>query len=192
MEAQENAVASLFNLSLMNENKFTSGALREISPLMDLLDNGSPQGKKDVACALFNLLICQGKKPRVFRVDMVIPILIFLMDSSKVPSNIVDELHFVDVLQVLHTEDEKFLGLKLRFDPEAWGLKIGSIERRLGKLLGAILAFSSWLPLWPPPDPGQHAAPMLAVSSSPTGRRRQAVLVDLHKRNRRAFHLLNS
>nr|GEX03966.1 U-box domain-containing protein 11-like [Tanacetum cinerariifolium] len=46
---------TLFSLSLANENKIIIGASGAIPTLVNLLENGSTIGKKDVATALFNI-----------------------------------------------------------------------------------------------------------------------------------------
>ena len=51
MEARENAAATLFSLSLADENKIIIGASGAIPALVDLLRNGTPRGQKD-ACNL--------------------------------------------------------------------------------------------------------------------------------------------
>lgn len=46
MEARENAAATLFSLSVIDENKVTIGAAGAIPPLVTLLSEGSQRGKK--------------------------------------------------------------------------------------------------------------------------------------------------
>ncbi|GKC15983.1 hypothetical protein Tco_1012765, partial [Tanacetum coccineum] len=60
MEARENAAATLFSLSVVDENKVTIGSLGAIPHLVLLLSEGTQRGKKDVATTLFNLCIYQG------------------------------------------------------------------------------------------------------------------------------------
>ena len=65
MEARENADATLFSLSVVDDNKVAIGAAGAIPPLIDLLIRGTPRGKKDAATAIFNLSIYQGNKVRL-------------------------------------------------------------------------------------------------------------------------------
>ncbi|KAL2344967.1 hypothetical protein Fmac_006252 [Flemingia macrophylla] len=83
MEARENAAATLFSLSLADENKIIIGTSGAIPALVELLQNGSPRGKKDVANNLFNLCIYQGNKGGAIRAGIIIALLKMLIDSSK-------------------------------------------------------------------------------------------------------------
>ncbi|XP_020884612.1 U-box domain-containing protein 12 isoform X2 [Arabidopsis lyrata subsp. lyrata] len=88
MEARENAAATLFSLSVIDENKVTIGAAGAIPPLVTLLSEGSQRGKKDAATALFNLCIFQGNKGKAVRAGLV-PVLMRLLTEPE--SGMVDE-----------------------------------------------------------------------------------------------------
>ncbi|KAH1098031.1 hypothetical protein J1N35_014952 [Gossypium stocksii] len=83
MEARENAAATLFSLSLADENKIIIGASGAIPALVDLLQNGSTKGKKDAVTALFNLCIYQGNKGRAVRAGTITALLKMLTDSTN-------------------------------------------------------------------------------------------------------------
>ena len=88
MEARENAAATLFSLSVVDENKVTIGASGAIPALVSLLCDGSSRGKKDAATALFNLSIYQGNKAKAVRANVIPPLMSLLVDPS---SDMVDE-----------------------------------------------------------------------------------------------------
>ncbi|GKB06238.1 U-box domain-containing protein 11-like protein [Tanacetum coccineum] len=83
METRENAAATLFSLSLANENKFIIGASGAIPALVNLLENRSTKGKKDATTTLFNLCIYQGNKGPAVRAGVIVVLLKMLTDSSS-------------------------------------------------------------------------------------------------------------
>ncbi|KAL9674502.1 hypothetical protein QQ045_030774 [Rhodiola kirilowii] len=87
-EAQENSAAALFSLSMLDENKEIIGSSNGISPLVSLLKNGTPRGKKDAATALFNLSLNQANKSRAVRAGIIPPLLQILRDKNL---NMIDE-----------------------------------------------------------------------------------------------------
>ncbi|KAG4208301.1 hypothetical protein ERO13_A03G122500v2 [Gossypium hirsutum] len=100
MEARENAAATLFSLSIVDENKIIIGASGAIPALVDLLQNGSTKGKKDAATSLFNLCIYQGNKGRAVRAGTITALLKMLTDSTN---SMVDEaLAILSVLASSH------------------------------------------------------------------------------------------
>lgn len=75
-EAKENAAATLFSLSVLEECKLQIGAQAgAIVGLVDLLRTGSALGKKDATTALFNLSICHENKSRIVRNGAVGPLI---------------------------------------------------------------------------------------------------------------------
>nr|GEX89835.1 ribonuclease H-like domain-containing protein [Tanacetum cinerariifolium] len=83
MKTRENAAATLFSLSLANEDKFIIGASGAIPALVYLLENESTRGKKDVATTLFNLCVYQGNKGRAMKAGVIVDLLKMLTDSSS-------------------------------------------------------------------------------------------------------------
>ncbi|GJZ48876.1 U-box domain-containing protein 11-like protein [Tanacetum coccineum] len=83
MKTRENAVATLFSLSLANENKFKIGASGAIPVLVNLLENGSTKGKKDTTTTLFNMCVYQGNKGRAVRAGVIVVLLKMFTDSSS-------------------------------------------------------------------------------------------------------------
>ncbi|KAK4400983.1 U-box domain-containing protein 4 [Sesamum angolense] len=65
----------------MDENKIKIGRSGAIKPLVDLLGNGTPRGKKDAATALFNLSINHENKARIVQAGAV-KYLVELMDPA--------------------------------------------------------------------------------------------------------------
>nr|GMD17777.1 U-box domain-containing protein 4 isoform X1 [Ipomoea batatas] len=80
-EAKENSAATLFSLSVIEDNKIKIGKSGAIQPLVDLLGNGTPRGKKDAATALFNLSIHPENKTRIVDAGAV-KYLVDLMDPA--------------------------------------------------------------------------------------------------------------
>ncbi|PPD90424.1 hypothetical protein GOBAR_DD12610 [Gossypium barbadense] len=72
LEAKENSAATLF---------IRTGRSGAIRPLVDLLGNGTPRGKKDAATALFNLSIFHENKAQIVEDDAV-RYLVDLMDPA--------------------------------------------------------------------------------------------------------------
>ncbi|KAL1189926.1 U-box domain-containing protein 10 [Cardamine amara subsp. amara] len=83
MEARENAAATLFSLSLPDENKIKIGESGAIPALVNLLENGSVRGKKDAATALFSLCSYQENKGRAVRAGIVKPLVKILTEYSS-------------------------------------------------------------------------------------------------------------
>lgn len=107
MEARENAAATLFSLSVIDENKVTIGALGAIPPLVVLLNEGTQRGKKDAATALFNLCIYQGNKGKAIRAG-VIPTLTRLLTEPG--SGMVDEALAILAILSSHPEGKAIIG----------------------------------------------------------------------------------
>ncbi|KFK26673.1 hypothetical protein AALP_AA8G277900 [Arabis alpina] len=107
MEARENAAATLFSLSVIDENKVTIGNAGAIFPLVILLSEGSQRGKKDAATALFNLCIFQGNKGKAVAAGLV-PV---LMQSLTEPeSRMVDEGLAILAILSSHPEGKMVIG----------------------------------------------------------------------------------
>ncbi|ESQ51370.1 hypothetical protein EUTSA_v10016364mg [Eutrema salsugineum] len=107
MEARENAAATLFSLSVIDENKVTIGASGAIPPLVTLLSEGSRRGKKDAATALFNLCIFQGNKGKAVRAGLV-PVLMRLLREPE--SGMVDEALAMLAIVSSHPEGKIVVG----------------------------------------------------------------------------------
>ncbi|XP_020598628.1 U-box domain-containing protein 1-like [Phalaenopsis equestris] len=66
MEARENAAATIFSLSILNECKVQIGKRVEaVVGLVELLKQGTPAGKRDAATALLNLAVYDPNKAAV-------------------------------------------------------------------------------------------------------------------------------
>ncbi|XP_023640221.1 U-box domain-containing protein 12 isoform X1 [Capsella rubella] len=107
MEARENAAATLFSLSVIDENKVTIGAAGAIPPLVILLSEGSQRGKKDAATALFNLCIFQGNKGKAVRAGLV-PVLMRLLTETS--SGMVDEALAILAIISSHPDGKTVVG----------------------------------------------------------------------------------
>ncbi|KAF8054220.1 hypothetical protein N665_1334s0009 [Sinapis alba] len=107
MEARENAAATLFSLSVIDENKGTIGAAGAIPPLVNLLSEGSQRGKKDAGTALFNLCICQGNKGKAVRAGLV-PVLMRLLTEPE--GRMVDESLAILAILSSHPEGKVVVG----------------------------------------------------------------------------------
>ena len=101
MEARENAAATLFSLSVVDEYKVMIGASGAIPPLIALLNEGTQRGKKDAATALFNLCFYQGNKVKAVR-GGVVSILMQLLTESRI--GMVDEA--LAILAILASNSE--------------------------------------------------------------------------------------
>ncbi|KAG8054485.1 hypothetical protein GUJ93_ZPchr0001g32964 [Zizania palustris] len=99
-EAKANSAATLFSLSVIEENKIKTGRSGAIEPLVDLLGDGTAQGKKDATTALFNLSIFHENKALIVKAGAV-KHLVELMDPA---SGMVDKV--VAVLANLATLQE--------------------------------------------------------------------------------------
>jgi vesicle coat complex subunit len=113
MEARENSAATLFSLSIVDENKVTIGASGAIPALVQLLSNGSQRGKKDAATALFNLCIYQGNKGKAVRAGLV-PILLELLTETE--SGMVDEALAILAILSGHPEGKAAIGAASEMD----------------------------------------------------------------------------
>lgn len=107
MEARENAAATLFSLSVIDENKVTIGSAGAIPPLVTLLSEGSQRGKKDAATALFNLCIFQGNKGRAVRAGLV-PVIMRLLTETE--SGMVDEALAILAIISSHPDGKMVVG----------------------------------------------------------------------------------
>lgn len=107
MEARENAAATLFSLSVVDENKVMIGASGAIPPLVTLLSEGTQRGKKDAATALFNLCIYQGNKGKAVRAG-VIPTLMRLLTEPQ--GSMVDESLAILAILSSHSEGKVAIG----------------------------------------------------------------------------------
>eukprot|EP00249_Psilotum_nudum_P016109 c25661_g1_i1 orf=536-2569(+) len=88
-EARENAAATLFSLSSINEYKDVIGSQPgAILGLVQLLHHGSPRGKRDAAVALFHLCVHHANRARVAKAGAV-PVLVDLLSSH--PSSLADD-----------------------------------------------------------------------------------------------------
>jgi len=101
MEARENAAATLFSLSLVDENKVTIGNSGAIPALVVLLHDGTVRGKKDAATALFNLCIYQGNKARAVQAGVVPPLMKLLAEH---PATMLDEALAILAILATHAE----------------------------------------------------------------------------------------
>ncbi|KAK7385781.1 hypothetical protein VNO78_31637 [Psophocarpus tetragonolobus] len=83
MEARENAAASIYSLSMVDECKVQIGGRpRAIPALVGLLKEGTPIGKRDAASALFNLGVYNPNKESVVKSGAV-PVLVELLVDVK-------------------------------------------------------------------------------------------------------------
>ncbi|KAF7131681.1 hypothetical protein RHSIM_Rhsim09G0179200 [Rhododendron simsii] len=83
MEARENAAATIFSLSMINDYKAVIGAHpRALPALVRLLGDGTAAGKKDAVTAIFNLAVCSENKRNVV-VWGAIPLLIEILMDDK-------------------------------------------------------------------------------------------------------------
>ncbi|CAL1371797.1 unnamed protein product [Linum trigynum] len=94
---KENAAATVFSLSPGDENKIIIGASGAIPALVELLEQGSSRGKKDVASTLFNLCIYQGNKGRAVRAGIV-PVLLRMLADSRGAAMVDEALTILSVL----------------------------------------------------------------------------------------------
>uniref|UniRef100_A0A7N0RJQ9 RING-type E3 ubiquitin transferase n=1 Tax=Kalanchoe fedtschenkoi TaxID=63787 RepID=A0A7N0RJQ9_KALFE len=83
MEARENAAATIFSLSLIDETKIAFGAHpRAITALVELIKEGNTPGKRDAAMALLNLVAYNANKAAAV-VAGAVPLLIELLMDDK-------------------------------------------------------------------------------------------------------------
>ncbi|EEF32796.1 E3 ubiquitin ligase PUB14, putative [Ricinus communis] len=107
MEARENAAATLFSLSVIDENKVAIGAAGAMPALIDLLREGTPRGKKDAATAIFNLSIYQGNKARAVKAGIVPSLMQLLKDPG---GGMVDEALAILAILASHQEGKVAIG----------------------------------------------------------------------------------
>ncbi|CAK9326272.1 unnamed protein product [Citrullus colocynthis] len=83
MEARENAAATIYSLSMVDEFKITIGASPKAIPaLVRLLKEGHSAGKRDAATALCNLALYNANKACIV-VAGAVPLLIELLTDDK-------------------------------------------------------------------------------------------------------------
>ncbi|KAJ6720604.1 U-BOX DOMAIN-CONTAINING PROTEIN 1 [Salix viminalis] len=83
MEARENAAATIYSLSIINDCTVTIGTRpRAFSALVGLLREGTSTGKKDAASALFNLSVYKANKESVV-VAGAVPLLVEMLMDDK-------------------------------------------------------------------------------------------------------------
>lgn len=92
---------------MVDENKAIIGDLGAIPPLVTLLAEGTPRGKKDATMALFYLCISHGNKGKAVRAG-VVPALMRLIKEPE--HNILDETLAILGLLVSHTEGKATIG----------------------------------------------------------------------------------
>ncbi|XXG44360.1 hypothetical protein AAC387_Pa01g4190 [Persea americana] len=89
MEARENAAATIFSLSMIDECKLMIGAHPLAIPaLVGLLKEGTSVGKRDASMALYNLAIYNANKVSIVAADAV-PLLVQLLmdDKARITDN---------------------------------------------------------------------------------------------------------
>eukprot|EP01018_Ginkgo_biloba_P011772 Gb_32241 [translate_table: standard] len=109
MEAKENAVITLFNLSIVNEKKVRIGASRDIALVDILWDNF--EREEDVTSALFNLCIYHGNKAKTMRVGVVYVLIKMIVNQSE---GMGDEALAIMEIFLSHHDGAKAIG-----DPRA-------------------------------------------------------------------------
>ncbi|EHA8591732.1 U-box domain-containing protein 1-like [Cocos nucifera] len=83
MEARENAAATIFSLSMVDEYKVAIGARPgAIAGLVGLLREGTAAGKRDAATALYNLALYSANRAGVLAAGAV-PVLVDLLTDDK-------------------------------------------------------------------------------------------------------------
>ncbi|MED6156791.1 hypothetical protein PIB30_017785, partial [Stylosanthes scabra] len=83
MEARENAAATIFSLTMLDECKVQIGARpRAVPALVLLLKEGTPIGKRDAATALFNLAVYNPNKSIIVNSGAVDVLIELLMDDK--------------------------------------------------------------------------------------------------------------
>ncbi|KAH1113535.1 hypothetical protein J1N35_006913 [Gossypium stocksii] len=83
--ATENSAATLFSLSVNEVNRARIGRSGVIQPLVDLLGNGTPRGKKDATSALFNLSLFHENKAPIVQAGMVDKAVVLLANLATIP-----------------------------------------------------------------------------------------------------------
>ncbi|GLJ28667.1 hypothetical protein SUGI_0564910 [Cryptomeria japonica] len=107
MEARENAAATLFSISSVDEYKKLIGETSEAIPaLIDLLRDGTARGKSDAANALFRLSAFHGNDLQVVAAGAV-PLLVNLLTDER--PGLVDEA--ISVLALLSRQFEGLIAI---------------------------------------------------------------------------------
>ncbi|XBI20936.1 hypothetical protein VPH35_062129 [Triticum aestivum] len=78
---QENAVTSLLNLSISDNNKIATVNANVVDPLIHVLETGNPEAKENSAATLFSLCILEENKGHIVQADAVKQ-LVKLMDPA--------------------------------------------------------------------------------------------------------------
>ncbi|MBA0608348.1 hypothetical protein Godav_020579 [Gossypium davidsonii] len=73
------------NLSVIEVHRARIGRFGAIQPLVDLLGNGTPRGKKDATSALFNLSLFHENKGRIVQAGMVDKAVVLLANLATIP-----------------------------------------------------------------------------------------------------------
>lgn len=81
--SKENAAATLFSLSVVDEHKIKIGAAGAIPSLVEILKKGSEQGKRDACKALFNLSIVSTNKWRLVEAGVMEPLVAELEEPAS-------------------------------------------------------------------------------------------------------------
>ncbi|MBA0643371.1 hypothetical protein Goklo_027670 [Gossypium klotzschianum] len=76
---------TLFSLSVIEVHRARIGRFGAIQPLVDLLGNGTPRGKKDATSALFNLSLFHENKGRIVQAGMVDKAVVLLANLATIP-----------------------------------------------------------------------------------------------------------
>ena len=76
----------------MEENKISIGQSSVIQPLVDLLRDGTPQGKKDDDTTLFNISIHHDNKARIVRAKAVKSLVEPMDPTNRMVYKVVDVL----------------------------------------------------------------------------------------------------
>lgn len=80
---KENAAVALAHLAACEANRSQIGMASAVPPLMDLLERGSPRGKKDAAAALYRLSSDDENKRRMVRAGALRPLVGFMSNEGK-------------------------------------------------------------------------------------------------------------
>lgn len=102
MESRENAAATIYSLSMVDDCKVQIGARpRAIPALVGLLREGTPIGKRDAAIALFNLAVYNPNKASIVNAGAVHVLVELLMDDK---AGITDDALAVLALLLGHSQ----------------------------------------------------------------------------------------
>lgn len=108
MEARENAAATFFSLSFVDDYKVSIGASGAIPALVALLSEGWRRGKVDAAKALFQLCLYQGNKRRAVRAGAVSLLVTMLTEPG---CEMVDEALAVMAVLVSDPHGRRIIGV---------------------------------------------------------------------------------